>query len=683
MILKRVKIKNIRSYEDAEILLPEGSVLLSGDIGAGKTSILLSIEFALFGLQPGQKGASLLKNGKDSGSVELEFEVEGDNIIISRALKRKKTVSQETTIVTINGKSEEKAVTEMKNFVLNLLNYPTEFAKKTNLLYRYTVYTPQEHMKEIILEDPEARLNTLRHVFGIDKYKRIKENTTILSSKLREMMRLKQGQIGDLETIKSRLMEKKNSLSELELKIPEIEKEILNIKILREKKDREISEIREKIEEKKKLENEVEKSNILLITKREQISKLGIESKILKERFEQATKEFNEEEFNELKKKIEEKKTILDSIRKEITEFQIKYSSFTSKKNELEFLKNKISSLTKCPTCLQDVGDEHKNSLLSQTDTELSQINEKVIAIESQKNKKEEEKENINKILMESEASLRRLEAIKIRLKTIEEDHKKLEEMEKNKKMLESDVNILTEQISRLKETILVYKKYDNFVEIKNKEIEEIKSKERQVEIRKAESVKEIEFSKSYISEIESQIAEKEKTKQELMYLTELENWLSKDFLEMIGTIERNVMVKLRDEFSKLFNDWFSILVPDVFVVRLDDNFTPIIEQQGYEIDYSFMSGGERTSIALAYRLALNQTINSVMSEIKTKGLVILDEPTEGFSQQQLDKMRDVLAELNVDQLIMVSHDQKIESFVDNIVKLKKDEGVSSVAGSD
>ena len=31
-------------------------------------------------------------------------------------------------------------------------------------------------MKEIILEDPEVRINTLRHIFGIDKYKHILEN---------------------------------------------------------------------------------------------------------------------------------------------------------------------------------------------------------------------------------------------------------------------------------------------------------------------------------------------------------------------------------------------------------------------------------------------------------------------------------------------------------------------------
>ena len=54
-----------------------------------------------------------------------------------------------------------------------------------------------------------------------------------------------------------------------------------------------------------------------------------------------------------------------------------------------------------------------------------------------------------------------------------------------------------------------------------------------------------------------------------------------------------------------------------------------------------------------------------------------MDEPTDGFSEQQLDKMRDVLQELNVAQLIIVSHEQKIEGFVENVIRFRKDGGVS------
>ena len=106
--------------------------------------------------------------------------------------------------------------------------------------------------------------------------------------------------------------------------------------------------------------------------------------------------------------------------------------------------------------------------------------------------------------------------------------------------------------------------------------------------------------------------------------------------------------------------------------VRLDESFSPIIIYKDIEMEYEFLSGGERTAVALAYRLALNQIINSISSKIKTKDIVILDEPTDGFSEMQLDKMRQVLQELNVLQLIIVSHEQKMESFVDNIIKVRK-----------
>ena len=69
------------------------------------------------------------------------------------------------------------------------------------------------------------------------------------------------------------------------------------------------------------------------------------------------------------------------------------------------------------------------------------------------------------------------------------------------------------------------------------------------------------------------------------------------------------------------------------------------------------------------------------MSKIKTRDLVILDEPTDGFSEQQLDKMRDVLLQLNVKQLIIVSHEQKMEGFVSNIIKFKKENGITRVEG--
>ena len=58
---------------------------------------------------------------------------------------------------------------------------------------------------------------------------------------------------------------------------------------------------------------------------------------------------------------------------------------------------------------------------------------------------------------------------------------------------------------------------------------------------------------------------------------------------------------------------------------------------------------------------------------------MILDEPTDGFSDEQLDRVRNVLSELNLKQLILVSHEPKIESFVDNIIRLNKEQHITRI----
>jgi len=67
-----------------------------------------------------------------------------------------------------------------------------------------------------------------------------------------------------------------------------------------------------------------------------------------------------------------------------------------------------------------------------------------------------------------------------------------------------------------------------------------------------------------------------------------------------------------------------------------------------------------------------------MLSHIKTKDIVILDEPTDGFASEQIDKMRDIFEQLNAEQMILVSHEQKIEGFVDHVIRVRKD-GTSSI----
>ncbi|MCR4327404.1 MAG: AAA family ATPase [Nanoarchaeota archaeon] len=678
MIIKKVILENIRSYEYEEVELGEGSTLLSGDVGSGKTSILLAIEFGLFGLQPGQKGSILLKNGKDKGKVTLEFQVDEKNILVERTLKKGKSISQDYSSITIDGKKEEISVTELKQRILDLLNYPPEFSKKQNLLYKFTVYTPQEEMKEIILEDPEVRINTLRHVFGIDKYKTIIENASVLRLKLREEKRLMEGITSNMDEDEKEISKKEEELEVMKKSTKNLEEDFFERIKIRKEKEKDKEEIEKKQEEKNKIKEEIGKSKIMILSKKENFStneKLASDLKREIENFKNLN--FDEKKIRELEELIIEKKKEKEKLFDKNFKINSEIEILKTRSEEHQKLHRTLSDLKLCPTCQQDVDAVHRANVLNNSYNEISKSKNRIEELEIEK--KEvliHIKENELKI-SSNEKSLTDLKILKMKLEGITEKEKRLNEIEKNKELLKKDVTLLEKHLVSLNDSFFSLSKYDSIYNEKERELKEALKKEKISEIKLAELKKEIEVYSKTIMELKEKQKKIIKIKKKLEYVSELENWINKKFVPVVTFLEKNVMASLKKEFSALFSEWFQTLVPDHFSVRLSDDFTPLIEQQDYEIDYAYLSGGERTAIALAYRLALNQVINSIMSRIKTKELLILDEPTDGFSEQQLDKMRGVLEQLNVRQLIIVSHEQKIEGFVEKIIRFKKSYGLS------
>ncbi len=678
MLLKKITLNKIRSYNHEEITFSEGSSLLSGDIGSGKTSILLGIEFALFGLQPGQRGSAILKNGEDGGGVILELEIDGKEIIIERTLKRKKTISQDYCSITIDNEKKEMSVTELKNNVLRLLNYPLEFSKKQNLLYKFTVYTPQEEMKQIILQDPETRINTLRHVFGIDKYKKVLENISIITLKLREEKRMNEGLTANLEQDKLNLVEKENELETKQGNVSSIEKELFLKSEQRKKIQQERQEISGKIEEKNKLQQEIEKTKIMTINKKDTISTNTKTINQIKNQMQELQDlQFDEEKISKIEQDISTKKQTKQKLSDKNIEINSQMSSLMLKIEDNKNLEGKLSNLEICPTCLQNVEAIYRANVLNKIHNDNSQANQKIEGIQQEKETIAKELLDIDSKISSMEKQVTDLKILKMRLQEVQEKQNRILEIEKSNLMLEEDIKLLNQHTETLNTTVFELKRFENIFETKQKELDEALGQERLAEIKLAELKKEIEVFSRQIDELKENIQKIEKIREHLIYISELEDWLSKKFITLISFIEKNVMIKLRGEFSSLFAEWFYILVSDSFNIRLSDDFTPIIEQQDYEIDYAYLSGGERTAVALAYRLSLNQVINSLLSKIKTRDIVILDEPTDGFSEQQLDKMREVLDQLNVRQLIIVSHEQKIEGFVENVIRFKKVNGVS------
>ncbi len=91
MLIRSVHLENIKSYRDETIELRPGLVAVSGRNGAGKSTILEVVGFALFGFLAGTQ-ASLLREGAGSGGFEVVFQsrIDGRDYAVIRRFRRNK-----------------------------------------------------------------------------------------------------------------------------------------------------------------------------------------------------------------------------------------------------------------------------------------------------------------------------------------------------------------------------------------------------------------------------------------------------------------------------------------------------------------------------------------------------------------------------------------------------------------
>jgi exonuclease SbcC len=198
MKLETLKVNNIRSIKKLELEFPDTTILFYGDIGSGKSSILKAIEFGLFGTMGELSSSSLLRRGQNNAQVELTFSIGDDRYIIHRELKKKikddkETISQPEGWLIENDIKTSYTATELRTRILELLNYSTTKYKSTSKkcvdIFRYTVYTPQEEIKEILKADPKERFEILKDVLEIEKYENSLKNLENIKKDISKQLR--------------------------------------------------------------------------------------------------------------------------------------------------------------------------------------------------------------------------------------------------------------------------------------------------------------------------------------------------------------------------------------------------------------------------------------------------------------------------------------------------------------
>lgn len=668
MIIRRLKLRNFRSYKDEEIEFPKGVILFEGDVGSGKSSLLYAIEFALFGLGE-MRGETLMRAGENNCSVELEFEANGKNYIVYRLLKkREKGISQDEGYIIVNGRKLRLTSSEQREKILEILNFKESVrTRSSSFIYRYAIFTPQEEMKEILKMKIEDRLQTLRKVFGIEDYKIAKDNAKLLHDEIRNTISFIDGEIRNLDDLIKEREEKKriiennianmNSLkierSSLESKLNEISKKIENYEQIMI----EINKISGELPALERIEKDNEKI----------ISDLIYENDLLKKENEKMIKERESVVLEKIEANEEE---LFEKIRSVIKKREERIAEQSEIRLHIRNLESIIDKGV-CPTCLREITSREFDAKLAEMKNRLEIIQKE---IESSRTEEKEASEILERVRKFRE-QVRKLEEIE---KRVEENLKRFEMNEEKIKKVEMEIAKIESEIKQKKRVLEENKHVAE-------EVSRLKTKKRDLENSIYDLTSKISLLEGEIktledlkNRIEKEIEDKMKKKMMREDLEEKMIFTRDYFSSSLDEIETIVMKEINREFNETFKKYFYMLMENDILARVDENFSPIIEQDGYEIDVNSLSGGEKTSVALAYRIALNLMVKRVCTSMK-ENLLILDEPTDGFSKEQIFKLRDILDEIKSDQVIIVSHEKELESFVDTIFQVNKVLGISQI----
>ncbi|ADI31859.1 AAA family ATPase [Staphylothermus hellenicus] len=757
MIILGLRLKNIRSYTDKTIVFPrKGITVIYGDVGTGKSTILSSIAYALFG-QPRSripdpmeryaypKGEDLLRIGKRNGYVRLLILQKNRIILVERGLSRRSDGKVSDTggrllvfkYTEENGELKIKPILnryysseELKKRVLNELGIPEIISKQKPLIFTNTIYVPQFSVNDIINLGDKERTLLINKALNIDKYNHIKTNLDkltrqILNSEIRNMKSQEQR----IENILS-----KNDIEELKRKISEDEKEINNINMeiqqveeAKKELENEIKKYQEQYEKKQEERNNIQqklaviKYNLKILREKEDkikqlTSLLGINESIpphvllskIKSELEEIDKQIKmvDQQKQELQKKIEEYSRRLDTINEEINKYREKIGGLKEKikdkKDDLskkqEELREKEELLRKgiCPLCKQKIPHEHGIKLIDSLNNEIEMIEKEILELEQLLRKNHEELKGYEEKKSEINEEIEHLEQ---QLKSVDEEKDKLinEKMELNNKLSKlSEIERLHDEIEKLRQSIrdrdLLEKqlmqveesinRLKEVIDEKTKNQKLLMEKEKEL-IGKREKMKaEIEYYKKQIQQFEDFLKEYQSVREQRIFLEKMKKFLYGErtrrgyFYDLVEKVEERVRSLAYDKFRALFIEYFLRLMEDheILDVDLDEKFRPVFRIKTGRVtgEITQPSGGQLTSVSLAYRLALNTVARKMTPQLRNSTL-ILDEPTYGFSPERVEKLRELLYEISnrgKRQIIVVTHDRNLLEVGDCKIKL-------------
>lgn len=426
--------------------------LVTGNTGAGKTTIFDAISYALFGDASGDGRdfntfISDYSKGKIKTEVELEFLLKGELYKIIRSPKqpvegRKTLLSAEATIEKLGTVEHTAGVAAVNKKVEELLGINSKQFKQIVML-------PQGEFMKFLKASSAEKRNIFRDIFGTSEFNKIQENLRSkaieLNSDLKEFTVKRDTYLDNIKTIE---------FSELENKLKDENKD--NISIMNDVKDL--------------IQNDENSYNVLqenLIKHKEEI-KIISDDKII---FEQDKKIIIE--FEKVKSLYDEKLCEKDKY----SELKIEVENIKKAKQvsvtEENFIKSKLSLDSREKYLNKCVDDEkYLKKELESVSLNLEQL------------KKQDEERN--KLRIEIEEVLKKQELLKgyidkkAKLDVARQDYRKAElksnEEKNNLEMLEKQKEFIEKFILKGKDLAIKQSEIKALIDIKNKKLIKIKN---------------------------------------------------------------------------------------------------------------------------------------------------------------------------------------------------------------
>jgi len=389
MKIENVTINNIRSYDEENIKFEDGLMLIHGDNGSGKSSLLSSIFGGLYlsnvldYIDKDLNLDSLVRRTKDKGNIELTFSIGDDTYTVDWVIsvtEKDGERSASSTSCTLTGDTIDEPIEGVKAVNSTI----QEIIGMSPESFVNSVYVQQGDITRMVDANDNERKEIIDGLLGLSK----------LDTYIERMDEVRKEIGAQVRTYSELIEEKERQLNKYDDK-SKLNKELSNLKSKKQESIEKKEKIQSNIEKYKKEKNNIKNK---LDTYEEKVEKYNLEKskldKLIKKQTEKQTKQENAESEKEAinieKNAIEEslkQKCIdidvefdedkvndkLDSVEYKYNEINTEVSSL--KKGELNTINNLIEQIRNQIDELRDKEENHK-SKKSLVNKELSKINE-------------------------------------------------------------------------------------------------------------------------------------------------------------------------------------------------------------------------------------------------------------------------------------------------------------------